>query len=292
MTESATVSERDIGAIQFGDWPHRDLTDGDAQRQPRFQVVFLQSVVDEIHLHGQGGVDAEVCGVLIGTGHRDARGPYMLIEHCIRGDGATSKSTNVTFTADTWRHIQDAMDRLYPDKKMVGWYHTHPGFGIFLSDMDVFICDNFFNFPWQSAFVYDPRSGTQGNFIWRNGKPESDPILVEDDVTPKSAQIPLPRADAPPTTHAPSPTAGQSKAPARMATTDFSNKRIVELEQRVHRLEKRQTTLYVAMIFLVAFSVMWAIQYAPSHPSPPAATQPSTQPASTPGPQSPEILRG
>ena len=91
------------------------------------------------------------------------------MEHAIAGtNGAASRSTNVTFTAETWQHIHDTMDRDHPDEKILGWYHTHPGFGIFLSDMDIFICDNFFNLPWQVAFVYDPQSGEEGNFIWRS----------------------------------------------------------------------------------------------------------------------------
>ncbi len=130
-------------------------------------MIFAQSVLDEMHLHGQGSNDIEVCGVLVGQGYRDSQGPYLLVEHCIRGNGARAKATNVTFTAETWAHIQEQMDRLHADRKMIGWYHTHPGFGIFLSDMDIFICDNFFNLPWQIAFVYDPISGDEGNFIWR-----------------------------------------------------------------------------------------------------------------------------
>ena len=37
--------------------------------------------------------------------------------------------------------------------------------------MDLFIHDNFFNFPWQIAFVYDPLGGDEGSFVWRAGKP-------------------------------------------------------------------------------------------------------------------------
>ena len=32
----------------------------------------------------------------------------------------------------------------YPDKKIVGWQHTHPGYGIFLSSYDIFIQENFY----------------------------------------------------------------------------------------------------------------------------------------------------
>jgi hypothetical protein len=73
------------------------------------------------------------------------------------------------------------MDRDYPDKRILGWYHTHPGFGIFLSDMDVFIQENFFPEPWQAAFVYDPKAKEEGIFLWKQGKPDTEKFLLEED---------------------------------------------------------------------------------------------------------------
>ena len=49
---------------------------------------------------------------------------------------------------------------------MVGWYHTHPDWGVFLSGMDMFICDNFFNKPLDVAYVIDPCRGDRGMFQW------------------------------------------------------------------------------------------------------------------------------
>jgi proteasome lid subunit RPN8/RPN11 len=58
---------------------------------------------------------------------------------------------------------------------MVGWYHTHPGFGIFLSGMDLFIHQNFFTQLWHVAFVLDPRARTSGFFTWNRHKSEVKP---------------------------------------------------------------------------------------------------------------------
>jgi len=49
---------------------------------------------------------------------------------------------------------------------MVGWYHTHPDWGVFLSGMDMFICDNFFNKKLDIALVIDPCRGDRGMFMW------------------------------------------------------------------------------------------------------------------------------
>jgi hypothetical protein len=51
----------------------------------------------------------------------------------------------------------------------VGWYHTHPSFGIFLSHHDLFIHQHFFAQPLQVAYVVDPIQQTRGFFQWRGG---------------------------------------------------------------------------------------------------------------------------
>ncbi len=283
---------RDAAAIDPRDWPDRPLTVPTADgRADHFQVVYRQSALDAIHLHGQTRTDVEVCGVLIGTGCRDAHGPYLLVEHAIAGSHASSRQTNVTFTADTWQHIQTIMDRDHADKKMVGWYHTHPGFGIFLSGMDTFICDNFFNLPWQVAFVYDPVGGDEGNFVWRGGVTTREPVLLEDDVTPAAAAVPLmPVGEAmtgsdPAGEWAPSDAlsavlsaadTGPANLPPEAAAALQSQ--VIELMTRVRRLERRQKVLFVAVLFVVAFVAMWATQLGP-------ATAPPRGSPSTPTPQ-------
>jgi proteasome lid subunit RPN8/RPN11 len=267
------VIERDIAAIRSIEWPQRPLVNVEGFRDSGFQVVFHQSVLDAIHLHGQSITDIEVCGVLIGNGYNDSNGPYLLIEHCIRGIESRGQSTNVTFTAETWQHIQEKMDRDYPTKKMVGWYHTHPGFGIFLSGMDQFICDNFFNLPWQVAFVYDPISGEEGNFVWRSAKTRREPVLIEDDVTPKAAAVPLisvaeaTRAD---------------DLPAQLPLV--GDEKVIELLERVRRLEKRQKLMIIAMAFMAAFVAYFTPMSVPGvkPATMPAEVNPATTPPAAP----------
>ena len=78
-----------------------------------------------------------------------------------------------TYTHDSWEEITRERDRLHPDLDIVGWYHTHPDFGIFLSSHDVFIHRHFFGQPLQVAYVVDPIRQTRGFFQWR------DDALVE-----------------------------------------------------------------------------------------------------------------
>ena len=184
MSENAAQTRDpnlDVAKIDAAEFSHRNIERLQGPREQRFQVVFKQSVLDEIHIHGQSSLEAEICGVLVGNVFRDDDGPYLYINHSIRGDSAENRAAQVTFKAETWTHIQNAMERDHPEEKIVGWYHTHPGFGIFLSGMDLFIQDNFFNLPWQVAFVYDPSSGEEGAFVSRAGSSEREPFLIQED---------------------------------------------------------------------------------------------------------------
>ena len=175
--------ELDAAAIDVSELSARHAPVPAGARQRGFQAVFRRLALEEIHNHGKETTEVEICGVLVGNIYRDSFGPWLYIESSIRGDAAEGHATQVTFKAETWEHIQQEMETKHPDQRIVGWYHTHPGFGIFLSGMDLFIQDNFFNLPWQTAFVYDPIGGDEGSFIWRGGKSEREPFLVDEAVT-------------------------------------------------------------------------------------------------------------
>ena len=125
-------------------------------------------VVRRIRQHARSNGKTEVCGVLIGA---ETDG-VTSVEACIAGVNAAQGGAHVTFTQDTWEHIYKIKDRDYPDERIVGWYHSHPGFGVFLSDHDTFIHKNFFSSPQQVAWVYDPHSDEEGCFGWKNGRLE------------------------------------------------------------------------------------------------------------------------
>ena len=130
----------------------------------------------------------EVCGVLVGSLCWD-KGPYLKIDGRIEGRYAGHQSGSVTFTSDTWTYINEVLEKDYQGKRIVGWYHTHPGFGIFLSGMDTFIHDNFFDLPWQPAYVYDPHADSEGFFFKVDGKLQQEPVSVFEDEMPIHVEV-------------------------------------------------------------------------------------------------------
>ena len=137
-----------------------------------FRVYFDAETHARIVGHAAEDKSFEICGVLVGRWQQDANGPFVLVSASIRCDEAAKKSGEVTFTHDAWTTINREMDTRFVDLKIVGWYHSHPGFGVFLSERDVFIHEHFFSNPGQVALVVDPTQKTEGVFVWRNGKPK------------------------------------------------------------------------------------------------------------------------
>jgi proteasome lid subunit RPN8/RPN11 len=144
-------------------------------RNLSFRVYFDPAIHSRIWTHCTEDTQVEICGVLVGKWARDADGPFVLISEAIRGEAATNKFAEVTFTHATWAKINEQMDSRFTTLSIVGWYHSHPSFGIFLSDRDRFIQEHFFSGAGQIAYVIDPIRKTEGVFVWREGRPESCP---------------------------------------------------------------------------------------------------------------------
>lgn len=134
--------------------------------QPVLQIA--AEVTRQIRQHARTSMTTEVCGVLIGDllagSETDTK-----ITAAIAAVNAAQAGTHVTFTQDAWEHIYKVKDAEYPDARIVGWYHSHPGFGVFLSEHDTFIQENFFSAANQVAWVFDPHTDEEGCFGWVDG---------------------------------------------------------------------------------------------------------------------------
>jgi len=161
------VSILDTRAIGVDELPREPFPEVDHE----FRVFISETAFDQLAARGDADPSREVGGVLVGEVLRDAGGPYVRVDTTIDAVHAGETQTELTFTHSTWEHIHKEMDARHESKRIVGWYHTHPGFGIFLSDQDLFIQRSFFNLPFHIAMVYDPKRREHGVFAWRDNAP-------------------------------------------------------------------------------------------------------------------------
>ncbi len=149
-----TLRESDSGIKPIG----RDFP-GPRGADVPLRIAIEKKAYAELIAHAKESLDREVCGVLAGNLCEDDEGLFVSVEAAIRGTAASEASTHVTFTQATWNAIHKVLEEDYPKLKIVGWYHTHPGFGVEFSDMDLFIQKNFFSGSTQIALVTDPLNG-------------------------------------------------------------------------------------------------------------------------------------
>jgi proteasome lid subunit RPN8/RPN11 len=124
-------------------------------------IIISDSVLMGIEKHAYSNLKAEVGGMLFGK--IDDEGNTVVIGS-IPALTAAAEQISLTFTHDVWADILSKGEAQFPGEAIVGWYHTHPSFGLFLSDYDQFIQRNFFGKTGQIALVIDPIAGEMGWF--------------------------------------------------------------------------------------------------------------------------------
>jgi proteasome lid subunit RPN8/RPN11 len=134
--------------------------------------IFLDKrAADAIERHALSDTSVELGGILLGKECVDQQTnqPFVWIAHALEAKHYANTQASFTYTHDSWEEITRHRDQKFPDFDIVGWYHTHPSFGIFLSHHDLFIHEHFFSQPLQVAYVVDPINQTRGFFQWRSG---------------------------------------------------------------------------------------------------------------------------
>jgi proteasome lid subunit RPN8/RPN11 len=117
-------------------------------------------VLRAIEEHSYSDLVNEVGGMLVG----EVGASSVTITGFVPALKAQGSQVSLTFSHDVWTDILNIVNKDFPGKNIVGWYHTHPGHGLFLSDYDKFIHTNFFPDSSHVAVVIDPIEGTRAWF--------------------------------------------------------------------------------------------------------------------------------
>lgn len=151
--------------------PQNILSVGERVEEDK-NIYISQQIYKDIHRFTQNKVTNESGGMLIGDIIEEFGKTNVLISGFVEAKHCEATPTTLKFTHETWEYVHREMDKKFPGKKIVGWIHTHPDFGIFLSEYDKFIQENFFKEDYQIAYVIDPIQKIEGFYFWINGKIE------------------------------------------------------------------------------------------------------------------------
>lgn len=111
----------------------------------------------------------EMAGFLVGYASRSETRPFIVVTGAIEAREVTQVDGGVRFTQETWTYLKAIWQREYPDTHVLGWFHSQPGRGVSLSDLNRFTHHRFFERSWQVCFVVDPLQNTS-RFYRRAGR--------------------------------------------------------------------------------------------------------------------------
>lgn len=129
-------------------------------------IAIRHSVISDIRVHARSHA-VEVGGILVGEAFVDpASGEHLVdVIGCLPAVGAHGTGTYFKFTSEAWDYISNERSRRFPDLVTVGWYHSHPGLGVFYSATDRASQQAFFHHPWNFGLVIDPTTPEIGVFV-------------------------------------------------------------------------------------------------------------------------------
>jgi len=149
--------------VWIGRWPDVSL----------IYVCWYALARTNILSHCYESPDVEVGGALLGNVYRALGGNeengrqtnFIEVNASIRAENKKPHKAQMEFTTESWANINRVRDRDFPNLQIIGWYHSHPGWGIFLSNKDLFIQNNYFNEDFQLALLIETHQNEGAFFL-------------------------------------------------------------------------------------------------------------------------------
>lgn len=137
-----------------------------------FRVYFVKGIHKKIWDHINDTPRIESGGVLVGHPFRSQEDDrvFVVITGAIPQDSRNRGVAHFTVGPEETAAVRQEIEEQYPGQVAVGWYHSHPGHGVFLSGQDMVIVRSIYNASWHIALVIDPSRKEEGLFIGPNGE--------------------------------------------------------------------------------------------------------------------------
>lgn len=151
---------------------------------PNLLVVFADSpVLQLLREFASSDLSYELGGVLVGRVGKTSRRMFVRIHNFIPATKGISRRASFEFTNEAQQEIHETMESRFKELRIIGWFHTHPGYGVFLSSADQFIDQHYFKEKYHIAIVIDPTKEDVdvGTFVWnRDGDRVRVPLFELD----------------------------------------------------------------------------------------------------------------
>jgi proteasome lid subunit RPN8/RPN11 len=148
---------------------------GKASSRTPYPIFFQQEAVIALQEHLKSSPTQAIFGFLIGDLYRDPETGvlYSIIDKTLKLSQAIYGDKTEVVVSRLWDRMQEQLGKA--SASLLGWYHSHPGQGGFLTAHDVETHEKFFTDPWHVAVLVAAEAGgvtgrffraTQGNADW------------------------------------------------------------------------------------------------------------------------------
>ncbi len=130
------------------------------------RILIAPAALEQIRAHSHSQIASELGGVLLGKAYEHGGRRFVEGAAALPAPSEDRGPYHFTFNADAWAYVNRERDAHHPALQIVGWFHTHPGLGVFFSADDVIVQSAAFVMPWHVALVVDPIRQEAGFFGW------------------------------------------------------------------------------------------------------------------------------
>ncbi|SYW82374.1 related to RPN11 - 26S proteasome regulatory subunit [Ustilago bromivora] len=137
---------------------------GDAPQNDNAEMVYISSLaLIKMLKHGRAGVPMEVMGLMLGSFIDDYTVSVIDVFAMPQsGTGVSVEAVDPVFQTK----MLDMLKQTGRPEMVVGWYHSHPGFGCWLSNVDINTQQSFEQLnPRAVAVVVDPIQSVKGKVV-------------------------------------------------------------------------------------------------------------------------------
>ena len=140
------------------------------QAQTPLLVFMPWSCMQAMEAHAGGDILNEQAGIIYGHAYAGASGQLYIVVTSVLPADTTNSPIHFRFHERSWEKLWIGSK---DGSNLLGWYHSHPGVGVFLSGTDLRTQQLYFSAPWQIAVVLDPVS--RGTAAFHGAKGERVP---------------------------------------------------------------------------------------------------------------------
>ncbi|HDP96186.1 MAG TPA: hypothetical protein ENN25_00625 [Euryarchaeota archaeon] len=150
----------DLQHVSPHSWLSEELKQSYEERIARkgfFELYVSKLAMQKMINHSKmlGREEREAMGFMLGDICRHESHGFVMVRDIVTGD-LLSSCDSVRFDHGNLQGLFKELDASGFDYVIVGWYHSHPGFGCFMSKTDMKTQSTLFSERFHSAIVIDP----------------------------------------------------------------------------------------------------------------------------------------